>query len=86
MCIAPRKDSLSALFIEDQERSRVSALLYMMMIGITAPFGTLIGWLSSLDRTFPFLLNLLILLGSMLLVGTSKEVQDLDRRIRAGEA
>lgn len=86
VCIAPRKDSLSALFIDDQERSRVSALLYMMMIGITAPFGTLIGWLSSLNRTFPFLLNLLILVGSMLLVGTSKEVRDLDRRIRAGEA
>ncbi len=79
--IAPRKDSLSARFVDKKERARVSAILYMLMIGITSPFGVFIGWLSSINRTLPFILNIAIFTVAFLAVMFSKSVKDLDKKL-----
>ncbi len=77
--IAPRKDSLSARFVDKKERARVSAILYMLMIGITSPFGVFIGWLSSIDRSLPFILNIVIFATAFIAVCFSKSVRKLDK-------
>ncbi len=79
-CISPRKDSLSATFIDPQERARVNALIYMIMVGITSPFGVFIGWLSATDRRLPFVLNILVFGISFVAMFCSKEVKALDKR------
>lgn len=77
-CVSPRKDSLSATFIDKQERSRVNALMYMFMIGFTSPFGVFIGFLSTVDRRLPFMLNILIFFICFVTMFLSKEVKKLD--------
>lgn len=78
-CVAPRKDALSATFIDKKERSRVNALMYMIMIGFTSPFGIFIGWMSSVDRRLPFMLNILIFVICFVAMFMSKEVKKLDK-------
>ena len=56
--------SLFALHVDHAERSRVMALQRTAVLLLTAPFGWLSGWLSGLDRTWPFLLtSALLVLG-----------------------
>ncbi|MDF1489673.1 MFS transporter [Tessaracoccus caeni] len=50
-------ESLVALHVDRQERSRVMAIQRTCVMLVTAPFGWLAGWLSSMDRTWPFLLT-----------------------------
>ncbi len=79
-CIAPRKDSLSETFIDPKERARVKALIYMIMIGFTSPFGVFIGWLSATDRRLPFVLNIVVYAICFVAMFCSKEVKALDKR------
>ncbi len=74
-----RKDSISARFIDKDERSRVNALRYMIMIGFTSPFGVFIGWLSSMDKRLPFVLNIIIFTITFFAVFFSKELKKLDK-------
>ena len=85
VCIVPRKDSLNALFVDEQERSRVSGLIFMTMVGVASPFGWIAGLLSSVDRRFPFILNIVIFVIVSIAVLCSKEITMLDRKIRDGE-
>ncbi len=78
-CVAVRKDAISARFINVKERARINALRYMIMIGFTSPFGIFIGWLSSIDRRLPFVLNILIFTVTLLAVFLSKEVKEFDK-------
>lgn len=82
-CIIPRKDSLNARMLDKQERARANALMYMISIGITSPFGIFVGWLSSMNRTYPFILNVLIFLVALIAVFFSKEVRRLDHPTEA---
>ncbi len=50
-------ESLVALHVDQHERSRVMAIQRTVVMLATAPFGWISGWLSSMDRTWPFLLN-----------------------------
>lgn len=79
-CVVPRKDSLGAIFIDEKERARVSAVLYMLSIGITAPFALLVGELSSINRILPFVLNLAIYGLVLIVVLVSKQITSLDRQ------
>lgn len=54
----PQKDSLSTVFVEKQERSRLISLIYILMIGLSTPFGWLSGLLSDWDRRAPFAMNI----------------------------
>lgn len=82
VCIVPRKDSLNALFVDEQERSRVSGLIFMAMVGVASPFGWIAGFLSSIDRRLPFVLNIAIFILVSVAVLCSKEITHLDRQIR----
>lgn len=57
-------ESLVALSVDRDERSRVMALQRTFVMLVTAPFGWIAGWLSGMDRTFPFLLT-----GALLALG-----------------
>ena len=57
-------ESLVALHVDRNERSRVMAIQRTCVMLVTAPFGWISGWLSGMDRTWPFLLtSALLLLG-----------------------
>lgn len=60
-------ESLVALHVDRHERSRVMAIQRTAVMLVTAPFGWISGWLSGMDRTWPFVLTS-ALLGLGLLV------------------
>jgi Na+/melibiose symporter-like transporter len=56
--VSPMTESLLALSMESRERARVSAMVYLVLIMLTSPFGWIAGQLSALDRSLPFALNM----------------------------
>ena len=54
--------SLVALNVNPEERARVMALIHMVIMTVTAPFGWIGGLLSELSRNLPFILNLLLIM------------------------
>ncbi len=50
-------ESLVALHVDRHERSRVMAIQRTVVMLVTAPFGWISGWLSGMDRTWPFFLT-----------------------------
>jgi len=53
--------SLVALNVNPDERARILAILSMIIMAITAPFGWIGGLLSNISRNLPFVLNLCLL-------------------------
>lgn len=72
--VIPRRDSLGALFIDKEDRARVMSLISLIMLGLSSPFGSLIGWLSSVNRQYPFILNIVIFAVLTVIVATSREI------------
>ncbi|MGC3954425.1 MAG: MFS transporter [Propionicimonas sp.] len=62
-------ESLVALHVDRQERSRVMAIQRTCVMLVTAPFGWISGWLSSVDRSWPFLLTSALLVLGLVLAG-----------------
>ena len=58
--INPLMDQMAALTIEPQERARIQSILYVGIILITSPFGWIAGNLSALDKSLPFILNIVL--------------------------
>lgn len=54
-------ESLVALHVDAGERSRVMALQRTCIMLAAAPFGWISGWLSGIDRTYPFVLTAVLL-------------------------
>jgi MFS family permease len=50
-------ESLVALHVDRAERSRVMAIQRTCVMLVTAPFGWISGWLSGMDRSWPFVLT-----------------------------
>ncbi len=69
-CLAtlnPLVDQLIVLTIEAEERARIQSILYVAVIIITTPFGWIAGNLSAVNKTLPFVLNLvLFIIGGVL--------------------
>jgi hypothetical protein len=59
--INPLLDSMQVILVDPQERARIIALLYVVVLAFTSPFGWIAGTLSSIDRRFPFMMNILLL-------------------------
>lgn len=55
--VYPRKELMSAVFIDKQERARVVSLLTTMTIAMAMPFGGITGALSKVDGRLPFMLS-----------------------------
>ena len=66
--VYPRKDSMMVLFVNQRERARIQSMMFTLSLAISAPFGWIGGWLSSLGRTLPFLLNMGLFALALLLV------------------
>lgn len=71
--VIPRKELMSAVFINKQERARIVALLTTMAIAIAMPFGGIAGALSKLDGRLPFVLSLSLFLFMFAVIGTMKK-------------
>lgn len=56
----PRRESLLVLYVDPHERARITGLLYMMMLAASSPFGWIAGWLSGMNRMYPFLLIIVL--------------------------
>ncbi|MFD6142056.1 MFS transporter [Promicromonospora sp. NPDC060271] len=61
-------ESLVALHVDQAERSRVMALQRTCIMLAAAPFGWISGWLSGIDRTYPFVLTAALLVVGLVLV------------------
>ena len=56
--VSPQVDRLVAVSLDAQERARVMAIIYMIVIIFTTPFGWIAGALSQINRVLPFMVNI----------------------------
>ena len=56
--VSPQVDRMVAVSIDPQERARIMAIIYMIVIIFTTPFGWIAGTLSQINRVLPFLVNM----------------------------
>jgi len=54
----PLVNQLTTLAISASERARIQSLLYTVIILLMAPFGSIAGVLSEIDKRRPFVLNM----------------------------
>ena len=73
--VSPRKDSLVTLFVDPRDRARIMGLIYVLMFVFSAPFGWISGVLSSLNRAFPFCLNIGVFCTFIVVVALSKDIK-----------
>ena len=61
------------IIVDPKERARIMAIVYVMMILATSPFGWIAGQLSQLDRNLPFVLSIALYgLGGLLTLLSSR--------------
>ena len=65
--INPLLDSMQVVLVDPQERARIMAILYVIVVAFTSPFGWIAGILSGVDRRLPFLLNISLLISGVIL-------------------
>jgi len=65
--VSPQVDRMVAVSIDAQERARILAIIYMVVIIFTTPFGWIAGALSQINRVLPFLVNIGLFAGGGLL-------------------
>jgi MFS family permease len=58
--VSPLVDQMVVLTIDPQERARIQSILYVGIILITSPFGWIAGTLSGLNKSLPFILNIIL--------------------------
>jgi hypothetical protein len=76
-------DRMFALNVDEAERARIISITLMMVVLLTSPFGWIAGKMSEVNRTLPFLFNILLFGVGMVLVWLA----DRSARIaRAAEA
>jgi hypothetical protein len=56
--VSPLMDSMVVINVDPQERARIMAILYVIVIICTTPFGWIAGQLSEINRVLPFILNI----------------------------
>jgi MFS family permease len=58
--VVPLLDQMMVLTINVQERARIQSIMYVGIILLTAPFGWIAGSLSQVNKTWPFILTILL--------------------------
>ena len=84
----PLVDQLIVLTIDAEERARIQSILYVAVIIITTPFGWIAGNLSAVNKSLPFILNLVLFgLGGVLawLAGREDKSRKNSPSVSAGE-
>ena len=61
-------DRMVVLTVDAKERARILAIIYVIVISFTSPFGWLAGLLSEVNRNLPFILNMIIVACGAVLV------------------
>jgi MFS family permease len=56
--VSPQVDRMIAVSLDAKERARIMAIIYMIVIVFTTPFGWIAGELSQINRVLPFLVNI----------------------------
>ena len=74
--VMPRSDSLTQLLMEPSERARIRGLMMVIVLGLSIPFGYLAGYLSDMDRRFPFVLIAAFLVLMFIVVAANKKRLD----------
>lgn len=70
-------DKLVVLVIDPKERARIMAIIYVIMILFTSPFGWIAGQMSQADRILPFVLNIVLYgLGGLLTFAAARVVRE----------
>ncbi len=83
--VFPRREALMAYYIIPKERSRVQSIFHAAMIGLSSPFGYIVGRLFDEHPDYPFIFNIAIFLVMAVLIARSKAIVSYDKEIR-GEA
>lgn len=67
-------DRMLVIDVDPQERARILAIIYVIVIVMTAPFGWIGGQLSEINKNLPFLLNMgLFAIGALLVYLSSRQ-------------
>ena len=76
----PRRDALVIQNVDPAERARIMSLLVVIMLGISSPFGIIIGQLSGINRQIPFIVcvGLFVLMGIIVSMERNKGEQNED--------
>jgi MFS family permease len=56
--VSPQVDKLSIVTVDPDERARIMSILFMGTLIVSSPFGWIAGSLSSIDKAYPFYLNI----------------------------
>jgi len=82
----PRRDALVIQNVDPAERARIMSLLVVIMLGISSPFGIIIGRLSGINRQIPFIVcvGLFVLMGIIVSFERSKGEQNNDDTTEEG--
>lgn len=65
--INPLLDSLQVVMVDPKERARIIAILYVIVITLTSPFGYISGILSGINHVLPFVMNIIFLVFGLIL-------------------
>ena len=67
--VSTQMDRMIVVTVDPQERARIIALLFLVVIIFTTPFGWIAGELSEVNRVLPFMLNIsLYITGAVLVI------------------
>jgi len=72
--VIPRTDFLTQILIEPAERARISGIIFMIVLGMSIPFGYIAGLLSNMDRRFPFILIVAIFIIMFVFISINKKM------------
>lgn len=75
--VIPRKDALMAHYVNVEERSRIYALYNVLMIALSAPFGSIIGGMYGINPAAPFIFNIMLFIICLVLTITSKDLSSI---------
>lgn len=68
----PRRDTMLINNVNPTERARIMSLIYVVMLGVSSPFGFVAGKMSEINRRLPFLLNVALFLLMGLIVAIER--------------
>jgi Na+/melibiose symporter-like transporter len=79
--VNPLLDSLLVITMDAKERARLTAIVYVVLILFTSPFGWIAGQLSAVNRILPFIFNIGLFAIGGLLVWVSNRLVNTDQDI-----
>lgn len=77
--VNPLVDSLVFFTVDPQERARITAILYVVVFIFTSPSGLIAGNLSQINKTYPFVLNLVLFSIGLILTFLTSRVSHGER-------